>query len=67
MNVDTLTQAAAQVFADAVKACGPSGQQSRRQASAALIEAAKNRGFVGADLHFVASCGMSWFGYGGGL
>ena len=67
MNTETLQQSANQVFADAVQACGPNGQQSRRQASSALITAAKNRGFVGADLHFVASCGMSWFGYGGGL
>ena len=67
MNTDTLKQAANQVFADAVSACGPRGQQSRGQAAAALVAAARARGFVGAELHFVASCGMAWFGYGGGL
>lgn len=67
MNIETLKQAATQVFADANRACGSNGQQSRRQAADALIAAAKARGYAGAELHFVASCGMSWFGYGGGL
>jgi hypothetical protein len=67
MNTDTLKQAANEIFADAVRACSPNGQQSRRQAAAALVDAAKARGFAGPELRFVASCGMAWFGYGGGL
>ena len=66
MNTDTIEQAAHSVFADAARALGNS-DHSRIQAAVALIDAAKSRGLSGVELQFVASCGMAWFGYGGGL
>jgi hypothetical protein len=62
-RIEQLKQAGNQAFSIACQ----SNPQSRAAAAAALLAAAASIGVTGRDAHWVASYGLSQFGYGGGL